>query len=172
MRALHLILCVALVGSLVQGCTQPKPEFHFGLGGAILPPNEAMKLAGQCSRPSPSPVTGAWVPTHDQIADLEAGLPRYFRHEAESRPVRPVKNDKDADLLLSKYFRQYAGLIVGGRIIVYVNAIHVLAQRDEPNGPTWLTQADLFCDGGMITFGVEFDPQTRTLDHFAFNGVF
>ena len=41
----------------------------------------------------------------------------------------------------------------------------------NPNHPfDWRTQATQICDGGTITFGVEYDPATGQFSNFAFNG--
>jgi hypothetical protein len=71
------------------------------------------------------------------------------------------------------YYRQYAGFVIGGRRVIYVNGVADSAVRStNPNQPfDWRTQAVQICDGGTVTFGVEYDPQTRQFSNFAFNGA-
>jgi hypothetical protein len=45
---------------------------------------------------------------------------------------------------------------------------------DHPNPDhpfAWRTQALSICDGGMITFGAEYDAETHQVSNFAFNGA-
>lgn len=69
------------------------------------------------------------------------------------------------------YYRQIAGYIVGGRRIIYVNGIDEVLIRERPNPMfDWRRDPVMICDGGAITFGVEYDPATRQFSNFAFNG--
>ncbi|HSM96873.1 MAG TPA: hypothetical protein VLT91_12570 [Rhizomicrobium sp.] len=139
--------------------------------GVVLPNDEAAKLVSQCSRPSPGPVDSYWAPSKGDIDALEAAFPAFFRKKAyDWRGFLGMPNirDSDADKLLSQYVRQYAGFVIGGRKVIYVNAVTGWGISDNPN--QWRTKAVRVCDGGSITFGVEYDPTSKTFDHFAFNG--
>jgi hypothetical protein len=48
-----------------------------------------------------------------------------------------------------------------------LNAIHNI-----PGQPAfdWKHELLMVCDGGPAFFGIEYDPQTNTFDHFAYNG--
>jgi hypothetical protein len=131
--------------------------------GAVLPAEKAQTLAKQCSRISPGPVVGTWQPSLDDIKALEAGLGVELATQ-----LMPEDGAKPDD-----YYRQYAGLLVGGgRRIIYVNGIHRSAVERAPEAQreSWKTEPAIICDGGSITFGVEYDPVTRKFDKFAFNG--
>lgn len=68
------------------------------------------------------------------------------------------------------YYRQYAGFIIGGRRVIYVNGVDAgLIERGRPSD--WRTQALDICDGGPLTFGVEYNVARRGFDNFAFNGA-
>ena len=72
------------------------------------------------------------------------------------------------------YYRQYAGFIIHGRRVIYVNGIERSTVDDHPNPDhpfNWRTQATGICDGGVVTFGAEFDVETHQVSHFAFNGA-
>jgi len=144
----------------------------LAVDGIVLPSEEGAKLANQCSRPSPGPVDSTWTPTQQDIRALETELPAFFRKQAHDwRGFLQMPNitDGDADKLLSTYVRQYAGFVISGRKVIYVNAVTGWGVSDSPN--LWRTKAITICDGGSITFGVEFDPVSKTFDHFAFNGA-
>jgi hypothetical protein len=78
------------------------------------------------------------------------------------------------------YFRQYAGFVVGGRPIIYVNGIHrsyiestIRAQKEvlfHIAGSDWQHEPIVVCDGGAAFFGVEYDVDSRTFRNLAFNG--
>ena len=81
--------------------------------GAVLPPSEGRKLLHQCSRPTPSLVTGFWTPPASVIAEMEKRL---------SSVVPSLSTQRTP--LDSLYYRQYVGLVrVNGKRTVYVNAI-------------------------------------------------
>lgn len=139
--------------------------------GAILPVNKTERLARQCSRKSPGPVTGTWSPTKAMIADLEFHL----GEEIQTR-LSPIP---DAGAKPQDYYRQYAGLLIGGKQIIYINGVHAsVVDRDitreqgagRPQRGLWSNEPVMICDGGTLTFGVEYDPETKVFDKFAFNG--
>lgn len=73
----------------------------------------------------------------------------------------------DVDRNPAPFFRQYGGLLIGGRKIIYVNAFraHAWGLSD------WRSKAFDICDGGSNFFGVEYDVETKTFRPFAFNGT-
>jgi hypothetical protein len=129
--------------------------------GAILPPDKAQQLAHQCSRLSPGPVTGTWTPTPAMIAELESALGAELEKQIAATP--------ETGFTPQTYYRQYAGLMIGGREVIYVNGVAAGVVEHDGND-LWKTRPITICDGGTITFGVEYDPATRALSNFAFNG--
>jgi hypothetical protein len=129
----------------------------------VLAGDAARALTRQCSRVSPGPVDDVWTPGEADIARLEAALFLLLAREFPEAGLSALPDD---------YYRQYAGFIIGGRRVIYVNGVHKDAvERVNPNHPfDWRTQAHLICDGGTITFGAEYDPATATFSNFAFNG--
>lgn len=135
--------------------------------GVVLTAAKAERLARQCSRPSPGPVTGTWTPTKQVISDLELTLGEEIQKELATIPEAAAK--------AQDYYRQYAGLLIGGRQVIYINGVHAtVVERDEgagrPQRGLWTNEPVMICDGGTITFGVEYDPATKAFDKFAFNG--
>lgn len=131
----------------------------------ILPTLAAYDLGRQCSRISPGPIESTWLPSDEDVEAVETPLNVLLTE-------RLAKAGSDA--APGDYYRQYAGLVIGGRRVIYVNGVHARAVEPEadPARPSndWRTRVVRICDGGPITFGVEFDPTTGQFANFAFNG--
>jgi len=84
-----------------------------GQSWVVTRPVIAAQVLDTCSRSSPGreagAVTGYWAPSRQQVEQLEAQLPRL---EAQ------VPNAADFD-------RQYVGIEMGGRQVIYLNAFHL-----------------------------------------------
>jgi len=130
----------------------------------ILAGQEALSLGHQCSRPSPGPVEAQWTPTEADIQTLEPKLGAILRAHLEHAGQRTP---------IADYYRQYTGYVIRGRRIIYINGVARSAvESSNPDHPfDWRAQAVGICDGGPITFGVEFDPATSEFTRFAFNGA-
>jgi hypothetical protein len=130
----------------------------------VLNGDAALGLTQQCSRISPGPVESTWTPTPAQLDALEDELILLLSRQLEAAGISPSPGD---------YYRQYAGFVIEGRQIIYVNGVGASAIEVEPipyHPFDWQTQATQICDGGPITFGVEYDVGTRQFSHFSFNG--
>lgn len=123
----------------------------------------ARQIVLQCSRPAPklASVTGVWTPTRAQLAAFDSALTVHLRARlARERRHPPV----------SAYHRQFAGLVIGGRRIVYVNGF--AADEDVRFFPSnWRAEPVSACDGGIGYFGAEYDVERRSLAELHFNGV-
>jgi hypothetical protein len=132
--------------------------------GAVFSQETARDLLNQCSRNVPGPVQGAWQPTAEQIQSLETLLPKALEDALVKRGEHPDRS--------RVYLRQYAGFIVGGHRIIYVNAFpHEFLNGVQSSTLDWKFHATLVCDGGSAFFGAEFDPDKETFSHFEFNGA-
>ena len=135
----------------------------------MLPLVQATDVIHQCSRSSPGPVEGTWLPTVKEIRDLEARLPQAL-DDALAKRGQFANRSRDIG-------RQYAGLKIAGRSIIYVNGFPLsmfeMEARYTPglSRDDWKRQAVMVCDGGPAYFGVEYDPKTKVFSHFAFNGI-
>ena len=118
--------------------------------GVVFPAEQAVSLTRQCSRTAPRP-EGAWLPLPSDIARLDPALTSLLA----GKSLQPAA-----------YYRQYGGLVVNGRHVIYVNGVRNAVVRGD-----WHTQAISICDGGQLAFGVEYDPATGSFAHFAFNGA-
>jgi len=146
MRIFRAALFLALSWPLLAAAATAPLNPYWGV---IFPAEQAPALARQCSRATPR-AEGAWQPLPSDIAKLEPGLERVL----VAAKVQP-----------GAYYRQYGGLTVGGRHIIYVNG----ARNAVVHGD-WRTVPISICDGGALAFGVEYDPATGGFSHFAFNG--
>ncbi len=172
MKAFLLTLVFALAACAPAG-VQPPPRaaqervalLWTADTRAVLTGDAALALTHQCSRISPGPVQGQWTPTPAELDELESHLILLLSQQLEAQGEAPSPGD---------YYRQYAGFVIGGRRVIYVNGVSESAvhESDDPGRPfDWRTQAMAVCDGGPIVFGVEYDPATHTFTHFAFNGA-
>ena len=165
---MHRWLIAAL--ALLTACSAPAaptpraPSPFAPSTHTILTGTEALKLSHQCSRPSPGPVSAQWMPTEADIQTLEPNLGVILRlhltHAGESTPA-------------TDYYRQYAGFVMRGRRVIYINGV-ARSAIEPPSADypfDWRTQAVSICDGGPITFGIEFDPASGEFTRFAFNGA-
>ncbi|HYD72593.1 MAG TPA: hypothetical protein VEF55_05610 [Candidatus Binatia bacterium] len=131
----------------------------------ILTGDAARSLARQCSRISPGPVEEVWTPTDAEVAAIEDELILLVARELEEASQSPSPGG---------YYRQYAGFVIGGQRVIYVNGVDdtAIQRAPNPNHPfDWRTQPVQICDGGTITFGAEYNPATHRFSNFAFNGA-
>ncbi|GAM97634.1 hypothetical protein U91I_01261 [alpha proteobacterium U9-1i] len=130
----------------------------------ILSGDAARALGRQCSRVSPGPIEGVWTPTDTDAAAVDDQLVMFVARKLEERGMSPSPGG---------YHRQYAGFVIGGKRVIYVNGVEEQALGLSSNSTfDWRTQPVQICDGGSITFGVEYDPATRQFSNFAFNGPY
>jgi hypothetical protein len=160
--ALSVALIVSCLASIAaQVANNPlKPEW-----GAVLPETEARRAFGKprlCNRPAPGPIDSMWIPDDATIRRLETALGPALRNAIQTSTIRGGKPDA------ADFYRQYAGFLVEGRRIVYINGFHVDAARSF--GPAWKTKAVLACDGGMLFSGAEFRLDTGVVEKIIFNG--
>ena len=129
----------------------------------LLAADQAAPMVQQCSRAVPR-ITGSWIPTAKDIKRLERDLVRIKGQRASACCTQSAKMD-DA----SKYFRQYAGVVRGGRRLIYVNAF-LNPPGAGPDAVDWKQKPVIACGGGVDNWGVLYDPESRTFAQLAFNG--
>jgi hypothetical protein len=111
---------------------------------------------------NPSPkATQYWTPAPDDIARLEADLPKLAKAE-----VIPKQRNHAQENILT-YYRQYSGIIQEGKRLIYVRAFH---PSDVAQFPDWRTRAIDVRDGGYGYYYVTYDAQTRQFGRFRFGG--
>ena len=141
-----VLACAALLG----GCAGDKVHF------AVLGADQAELVEEQCSRPNPPRYDSTWQPGPEDIKRLEQDLPSL---DALAPGNTPRLGDAAA------YDRQYFGIQVKGRRLIYVNAfLETMANKD------WKQYAIVICDGGSRAWGALYDPDSRDFSDFSFNG--
>jgi len=105
----------------------------------------------------------AWLPTSDDVDELEAALPRAISQTRQARQV-------NFNHLLERWRRQYVGIVRGGARFIYGNFFPTDTGDDFQRG-WWPKQKVLACDGGPRFFGVEFEVSTRRITRIDFNGT-
>jgi hypothetical protein len=122
-----------------------------------------------CSRSGPA-MTGHWTPDPETIRDLEGPLAveleRALAQEVKDASRRPAANE---------YYRQYIGIQIGRRRVVYINGFHerhleLVAGATPASASDWTTRLVNVCDGGSLYFGAEYEPATRRVSNIYFNG--
>lgn len=102
--------------------------------------------------------SGWWLPTAEEIAALEAALPNYLRTFSDDRTLALA--DK-----VGTYERQYAGLVVEGRALIFVNAL-----CEDPTGGRWTSEPVFVDDGGDCFFQLYYEPSTGGFRELSING--
>jgi len=126
----------------------------------VLPASESEAALRLCSRSGPANVEGSWdVPT-DVVVTLKQDFHKLSRLKATGCCFLGgrIRNPES-------YFRQYLGLVVGGKRVVYVNAFKSAATH-----PRWQSAPVGVCDGGSDYWGVLYEPESRRFYDLAING--
>jgi hypothetical protein len=112
-----------------------------------------------CSRKGPQNVTGSWELDQAEVERIDSALMKHI-----------VRGGLKSRLALAPdgYVRQYLGLVSQGRRFVYVNAFGVRAGEDMAKARSELA---VWCDGGSLFWGVEYDLRTRSFLNFATNST-
>jgi hypothetical protein len=124
----------------------------------VLPGRMAAEMLHQCSRAAPTEVESTWQPGVDEVLALEALLPAALRAQA-------AKGDPNWSAAPSGWRRQYIGIVIKSRRLIYGNFI----PKDLDPG-SWRTSPQIVCDGGASFFGVVYDVADNRFTALAFNG--
>ncbi len=131
-------------------------------GVVIFAPERAAELLKQCSRATPRPGEGGWMPTAADIARLETRLP------AAIYLMRPNPYTwKVTQGAPTGWGRQYVGVVRGGKRYIYGNFVPNDIVRDARY--PWRDRPISMCDGGPGFFGAEYDLEMDAISHLAFN---
>jgi len=105
-------------------------------------------------------VSGRWMPTRQQIAELEAALPAYTAAELKRFKVTFSKR-------LSEYKRQYIGRVQGKRRTIHVTFLH--DKTDIVRSGKWLDRPMMMLGGGDSFLYAEYDAGAKTFLSFGVN---
>lgn len=125
----------------------------------VLPESAAQLLAHPCSRSGPPRFEGTWRPTHADVQVMESRLSQISRLRSEGG-LAGVQIKKPAG-----YYRQYVGLIIGKRRLIYINAF---CEKTPP--PYWRERPVDVCDGGC-NWGALYDTLSGSFSRLQVNGI-
>jgi len=141
----------------------------------VLPAASAARWQ-PCTEP-PFGVAGFWTPSDSLAKAVDGALAPVL-----AAALRRVGAEGRA----ADYHRQYLGVVIDGRRMVYVNGFHhfyvedmlrtemVVARIDTTSPPVgadfWKRYPVGVCDGGAAFFGVVYDPLARRFGAVRFNG--
>ena len=164
-----LITAILILAAAATARAEDAQQSHFLPDtGAIFPVATARDLAEQCSREAPENIEGTWTPSQKQIAALEPKLEELL---AQSLAQKKQRGDRYVPAV-SDYYRQYAGYVIGGRKIIYINGFDKrIVQSSAEHGLDWHVTPVRVCDGGNAFFGVEYDVEVKRFGKLAFNGL-
>jgi hypothetical protein len=163
-----MLFILALVTTLFLGqSSTPQLRSEWGV---VLPPDYwPSNMYKWCSRDAPGR-SGYWAPDSETVGALETVLAPALHRALEQKITEPSRRPA-----ANEYFRQYIGIRIGRRQVVYINGFHKsyverLATTRPELADTWRTHAVNVCDGGSSFFGAEYDPATRQVVNIRFNG--
>jgi hypothetical protein len=146
---LSLIFCLSM---LPVAWAREKDQF------VVLPQSKVTQFP-LCSRLGPK-VAGIWSPSEKDVLDSESKLGEIAKLRVGGSASGCQVDHPESSL------RQYLGIIVGERKLIYVNGFPKdLVPKD------WRERFVTVCDGGVSFWGVLYDPQAKTFFDLEANGV-
>ena len=124
----------------------------------ILPESAAAETQRLCSRGGPPAFEGTWVLTDADVREAEQRLVELSRLSGDG-VLEGISKPR-------QYYRQYIGLIIGGRKWIYINAF-----TSSRRVPEWRRRLTNGCDGGTAFWGVLYDPAARRFSQLRANGI-
>ena len=157
-RSAQLITSIALLalglGWYLREQSRGQPTF-LSQQTTLLPQTQ-LELVEPCSRQAPLGISGTWVPTTNDVVEAESLLKTYVATHL-NRP-------------LTKYYRQYIGLLINDKKVLYINGFERPDSRPiEESLAEWKSRYISICDGGDAAWGVEFYIREKTFRNFARN---
>jgi hypothetical protein len=150
-RGVLFAALLACIGGVAHSAQLP-PD------AVVLPGGMASSVLHQCSRTTPAIGSSTWQPGADDILALERALPKALTAQA-------AKGDPDWSNAPAGWRRQYVGIVLKGRRLIYGN---FFPDGIEPG--SWRTKPQIVCDGGAPFFGVVYDVAAHRITGLAFNG--
>ncbi|MBS0179127.1 MAG: hypothetical protein JSR20_10250 [Nitrospira sp.] len=166
-------------------CSATEPSTPF----TVLEGRHAQQLAQPCSRAKPPAFQDTWQPSEEEIKELEERL-SLLQHLKSSLCCHRDGRIKS----VHAYYRQYVGIVVDGRKLIYINAFEIRSlSEDHANGEVlcrefqphrsdcirnfdqaherWRQEPITACDGGDSFWGAIYNPQSKDFSDLAFNGA-
>jgi len=140
-------LAMLMFGVSLFGCVTSSPVDLHPRSSVVLDavPQYVLK---PCSRSSPPSVESVWLPTTDDITRMEANFHKLLRLKSTGCCLQGMRIRS-----LQEYDLLYVGIVSQGRHLIYV-----------------ATAGD-WCDGGIGSWGVVYNPENGQFSELHVNGV-
>jgi hypothetical protein len=151
----HKILFGIIVFSSLAGCTTAPSTDTW----AVIPEGRAKEMSIGTWLSADSEVEGYWTPTEEDVLLLEQKLPAFLQENSASfRRQPPVWEE------LSSYKRQYAGVVLNEKKIIYGNFFCT------NTGIDWKKDWVFVLDGGDCFFQLQFEIASGNFSGLMVNG--
>jgi hypothetical protein len=154
------LIITSAIGCLLL-TTAPHPA--IAAPSVLLPADQAQALLEQCSRPTPEDVDGSWTVPVATLKRLERDLPQLSQLGPKPAAIGGKAFDPGG------FYRQYVGITVHGRKLIYINAFGGSGGHIPFDLP-WRKTPVVVCDGGSSHWGAIYDPKTHKFSQLQFNG--
>jgi hypothetical protein len=154
-KILFGVMVCGVVFSSWAGCTTATSTNTW----TVIPEGRAEEMSlGTWLSPN-ADIEGYWTPTEEDVLLVEEKLPSFLQENSNSfRRQPPVWEQLDS------YKRQYAGLVLNRRKIIYGNFFCSDTGRD------WKKEWIFVLDGGDCFFQIQFDIASGTFSGLMVNG--
>ena len=156
---LHTVLVIPLT-ILLQLVTACAPSYVQGERWVIFPEREAQQLGIAEWFLEPGQTAAYWTPAEEDILTLENGLAAFL----QENPERFTSQEGPAWERLDDYNRQYIGLILNDKRIVYANFFCDTFETD------WRKDFIFVMDGGDCYFQFKYDVEGGEFFDLQVNG--
>lgn len=155
MRTLIFLCCLLTVAgcATVPVCSGPQ---------SVVMSMELPLTLEFCSRPGPPEHEGRWYPSYEIIHELEDHFLDLTKMKSELCCFKGAQVRSP-----EKYLRQYFGILVNGKRLIYINAVKPKYGGEHVPKNKVLDR----CNGGISCWGAIYDPDTATFSELAFNGL-
>jgi hypothetical protein len=119
-------------------------------------------------RESGLPAEGFWKPSRSELKEVERALPTFQRMQTRNRPT--IKELVELTALVPKSRRQYVGMILDGRKVIWVNAIPQKPRKEIDPFVNWKREIIDVSDGGSKFWGVVYDVEKHSFVKLILNG--
>jgi hypothetical protein len=133
-----------------------KPQFS-----TIINSDKRQYMCRPASRQGPGIISSYWNISQSDVEQLENNFMKIVKLKSQEASVDDLKN----------YAFQYAGIIVGGKRYIYINAFYSKpGTNPEYSHNNWKNDPVRVRDGGSHYWGVMFSIEDHEFNHLEFNG--
>jgi hypothetical protein len=147
--------------------SEPRPIFTQFTSVRILG-KKGVIVTEAFLRESGLPAQGFWKPSRSELKEVERALPTFLRMQTRNRPT--IKELVELTALAPKSRRQYVGMILDGRKVVWVNAIPQKPRKEVDPFANWKREIIDVSDGGPKFWGVVYDVGKHSFEKLILNG--